>query len=155
MESDGFWITYLSEASNPASLIGLHLAVFSEPYLSLVLDRRKTIKSRFSRLRCAAFREVSKGDVILIKEVAGPIRGIALARHAWYYDLAREPLEKIRDRYGDTICADDAFWDSRRDASYASLIELGEASAIAALDCSKRDRRGWVPLCPRQLPLGL
>jgi ASC-1-like (ASCH) protein len=148
-------MTYLSEAANPKSLIGLHLAVFSEPFLSFVLDGRKTVESRFSRARRAPFGAVSEGDIILIKEVAGPVCGIALAKQAWYYDLTRVSLHNIRERYGMTICADNDFWDSRRDANYGTLIELAEVSSISAFDCDKRDRRGWVPLRSRQLFLDL
>lgn len=150
-----FWLTYLSLASRPSSVIGLHLAVFSRPFLSLILDGRKTIESRFSRIRCAPFDDVRDQDIILLKEVAGPICGIALAKHAWFYDLAYEPLARIRERYGAAICGDEEFWQSRRDASYATLIELAEPVSISAVPYEKRDRRGWVTLRSRQLALGL
>ena len=39
-----FWLTYLSGASNPVSLVGIHVAVFAEPFLSLVFSGRKTIE---------------------------------------------------------------------------------------------------------------
>lgn len=146
-----FWLTYLSGACEPLSRVGIHLAIFSEPFLSLVLDGQKTVESRFSRNRCAPFGQVDTGDIILLKEVAGPICGLALAKRAWFYDLASEPLDRIRRRYGATICADDAFWESRRGASYATLIELAQTAAIDPLRCAKRDRRGWVSLRSRQL----
>jgi hypothetical protein len=44
---------------------------------------------------------------------------------------------------------------TRRDANYATLIELADVSSIFAFDCSKRDRRGWVMLRSRQLFLDL
>src|SRR4029077_16030744 len=50
-----------------------------QPFLSLVLNGPKTVESRFSRNRCAPFGEVEGGDIILLKEVSGPIRGIGLA----------------------------------------------------------------------------
>jgi hypothetical protein len=127
------------------------VAVFSEPFLSLVLAGQKTIESRFSRNRCAPYGEVYEGDIILMKEVAGPIRGIALARRSWCYDLVTEPLERIKNRFGAGICADDAFWAARVGSLYATLIELDSAAPLAAVRCAKRDRRGWVSLRSRQL----
>ncbi len=32
-----FWLTYLSDATRPTSRIGIHLAIFAEPFLSMVL----------------------------------------------------------------------------------------------------------------------
>jgi hypothetical protein len=148
-----FWLTYLSDVVDPMSSIGVHVAVFSEPFLSLVLSGEKTVESRFSRNRCAPYGDVDDGDIILLKEVAGPIRGIALARKAWCYDLSSEPLERIRSRFGAQICGDEEFWKSREDALYATLIELDETAAIAPLRCDKRDRRGWVLVRSRQLAL--
>ncbi|MHB1955445.1 MAG: hypothetical protein ACYCOU_17045, partial [Sulfobacillus sp.] len=115
------------------------------------LSGKKTIESRFSRIRCAPYGEIGDGDIILIKEVAGPICGVALAKRTWCYDLLVEPIERIKDRFGAGIRANDEFWSSRADALYATLIELDTIASIAPICCNKRDRRGWVSLRSRQL----
>ena len=134
-------MSYLSDATAPSSPIGIHVAVFSEPFLSLVLSGEKTIEFRFSRNRCAPYGEIGDGDIILLKAVGGPIRGVTLARRAWCYDLSAEPIARVRDRFGEDICADDAFWASRADALYATLIELAATAPLDAVRCNKRDRR--------------
>ena len=146
-----FWLTYLSDARRPTSCVGIHLAIVAEPFLTMVLSGEKTIESRFSRNRCAPYGEISDGDIILLKEVAGPICGIVLARRTWCYELTAEPIDWIRQRFGAGICADDEFWDSRANALYATLIELDAPAPIAPVNCDKRDRRGWVSLRSRQL----
>lgn len=83
--------------------------------------------------------------------MAGPVLGIALARRVWCYDLVTEPIGRIRARFGAGIRADEEFWSSRSDALYATLIELDAPAAIAPVNSSKRDRRGWVALRSRQL----
>lgn len=153
VSSHSFWLNYLSQAYQPASRVGIHLAIFAEPFKSKVLSGEKTIESRFSRNRCAPYGEVNAGDIILIKEVAGPICGLALARRTWCYDLANEPLERIRDRFGTGIGADENFWTSRADALYVTLIELDSPTKIAPVASDKRDRRGWVSLRSRQMSL--
>ncbi len=40
---------------------------------------KRRSESRFSRIRCAPYGEIDDGDIILLKEVAGPICGLALA----------------------------------------------------------------------------
>lgn len=155
LDSHPFWPDYLAHAAAPPNRVGLHLAIFAEPFLSLVLAGRKTVETRLSRNRCAPFGEVGEGDVILIKEVAGPIRGVGLAKTAWFFDLALEPLDRLKERFGAGICAGEDFWHARRGAAYATLIELAEAATIDPLSCDKRDRRGWVTLRSRQLAFAL
>ena len=46
----------------------LHLAIFSEPFLSSILSGRKKIDSRFSRVKCAPYKKLKEKDFILIKE---------------------------------------------------------------------------------------
>lgn len=151
VEGHPFWLSYLFDATQPASRIGIHLAIFAEPFLSKVLSAEKTIESRFSRNRCAPYGEISEGDIILLKGVAGPICGLALARRSWCYDLSIEPLESIRLRFGAGIGADSDFWAAREEALYATLIELDAPTAISPVPCDKRDRRGWVVLRSRQM----
>jgi hypothetical protein len=146
-----FWLTYLLDASRPTSQVGIHLAIFAEPFLSMVLSGQKTIESRFSKLRCTPYGEVNNGDIILLKEVGGPICGLVRARRSWCFDLAIEPLKRIRDRFGTGIGADDRFWISRVDALYATLIELEDPTSILPVSCDKRDRRAWVTLRSRQM----
>lgn len=146
-----FWLTYLSDATRPKSRIGIHVAIFAQPFLSMVLSGEKTIESRFSRNRCAPYGEIDDGDIILLKEVAGPICGLALARRIWCYDLGTEPIDRIRHHFGAGICANDEFWTSRADALYATLIEIGSPASIEPVSCNKRDRRGWVSLRSRQM----
>jgi hypothetical protein len=152
LQDHEFWGEYLTTQAG-AGGFALHLAIFAEPFLSHVMEGRKTIESRFSRVRCAPFGAVRPGDVILLKKVGGPVCGITLAQEAWYFDLTRGRLDAIRAQYGHRICADDTFWEARQDATYATLIELAQSTAIDPVACAKRDRRGWVPLNPAQLAL--
>jgi ASC-1-like (ASCH) protein len=143
-------VTFVSGRTKP---VGLHLAVLAEPFLSFVLNGRKTIESRFTRTRCAPFDQIRQGDIILLKQVGGPVCGLVLAKQTWFFDLHHLPIETIREQYGESICADDAFWALKRDAAYATLIELAEPVSIDAIPCKKRDRRGWVALTPPQMSL--
>ena len=143
----------MTSASKDPFLCGIHLAVFSQPYLDLVLAGEKKIESRFSRNRCAPFDEIRPGDIILLKEVSGPVCGVALANRIWFFDLDNEPIDAIRQQYGGAILANDAFWLRKEESSFATLIELTNPTSIEPLAFDKRDRRGWVSLRPRQMEL--
>ena len=43
-----------------------HLAIFTPPFLDLILEGRKTVEGRFSKVRCAPFGVVQEGDVVNI-----------------------------------------------------------------------------------------
>lgn len=143
----------MTSASKDPFLCGVHLAVFSQPYLDLVLAGEKKIESRFSRNRCAPFDEIRSGDIVLLKEVSGPVCGVALANRIWFFDLDNEPIDAIRQQYGGAILADDEFWLRKEESSFATLIELTNPTSIEPLAFDKRDRRGWVSLRPRQMEL--
>ena len=44
------------------------------------------------------------------------------------------------------ICADEDFWESRRDKRYASLMHIAAITAIEPFVIDKADRRAWVVL---------
>ncbi len=134
----------------------LHIAVFHEPYRTLVLQGRKTIESRFARTRHPPYQVVRAGDVILIKDVGGPISGIVLAGRVESMAVCHRDMEAIQSTYQEQLCISDPhFWDAKRNSSFVTLIHLYHAAALGPIDCDKRDRRGWVTIGSNQLTLGL
>jgi hypothetical protein len=126
----------------------IHLAVFQEPYLSFMLDGTKTVESRFAVRRFAPYGLVREGDALLLKASSGPVVGVAHVTKAMYYELDELRLAAIRREFGEAIRAEIAgFWDDRREARYATLLEIAEPRVLAnPIVCPKRDRRGWVVL---------
>lgn len=145
---DDEWRSYLTIFIDEAApAFNLHLAIFVEPYLSFILEGRKTVESRFSVTRRAPYNKVTAGDVILLKRSGGPIVGLCKAQHAWYYELNAETWTLIRERFGRAICAPgEAFWETRKRACYATLIRVTRATSLSPILFKKRDRRGWVTL---------
>jgi len=124
-----------------------HLAVFIEPFLTFVLDGKKKVESRFSINEAAPYRMVHRGDVILIKSSGGPIVGIAEAAEVSSYQIDEDSLRDIRVTFGEALCIEgEAFWDAKKGACYATLIQLSNVSATDRIHCEKRDKRGWVTL---------
>jgi len=76
VKGDPFWEPYLGPLSDGRSTFALHLAVMVEPFLSYMLEGRKTIESRFSVKRTAPFNRIHPGDVILLKKAGGPVVAI-------------------------------------------------------------------------------
>lgn len=152
---DSFWPPYLDEFAvpQPAS-VSVHLGVFVEPYLQFILDGTKRVESRFSIRPCAPYRRVAEGDILLLKEVGGPVVGICQVSSVWYYELAPESLSELRAEFAAALCVQDPeFWHDRADASYATLMHLEKVQPIEPFQIEKRDRRGWVVLRKRSQQL--
>jgi hypothetical protein len=128
------------------SSIGIHLAVFNEPFLSLVLNGDKKIESRFSMNKISPFEKVRKGDIIILKESGGPITGAFIAGDVnFFQNLNKTLMKKIEDEYSQLICSghDNDFWKNRDRAKYASLIEVKKIKKLPPFKCDKKDRSGW------------
>jgi hypothetical protein len=136
---------------------GIHLAVFNEPFLSYIMEGKKTVESRFSINRCAPYGHVSSGDVLLLKKAAGPIVGACFVDYVWTYRLDDANLLTIKREFAKRLCAQDPeFWETRSRAKFATLMKVRNVSEIGPIECAKRDRRGWVVLQePATLPFSL
>lgn len=124
----------------------IHLAVFVEPYLTFVLEGRKTVESRFSVNRHAPYEQVHSGDLILLKKSSGPICGICSVSNVWYYRLDPSTWAEI-EQHAAALCMDDSpFWSKKRNASFATLMRLENVVSISELPVDKVDPRSWVVL---------
>jgi len=136
----------------------IHLAIFSEPFLSKLIDGTKTVESRFSKRNISPFGDVSTGDVILVKKSGGLIKGFFVAGEVLYYpNLNKKTQNLIKKDYGKAICdyLSPNFWEDREDCNYASLVKVMKYYPLSqSIDDLKTDRRGWVLLTPkvRELP---
>jgi ASC-1-like (ASCH) protein len=128
------------------STIGVHLAIFNEPFLSLILNGEKKIESRFSINKISPYGKVKKGDVIILKESGGFIKGIFIAGDVWFYhNLDKSSMRHIESQYGELICSayDKEFWENRNRANYASLIEVKKIKKLPSYRSEKKDRSAW------------
>jgi hypothetical protein len=152
-----FWDRYLSDRI-AAEWRGsrLHVAVFVEPFLTYVLEGRKTIESRFSARRVAPFDKVATGDVIALKDSGGPLVGICRVDACWFYRMSAKSWAEVEKRFSRAMCAEDPmFWDDRRGKTFATLIRVSEPTSIRPVTFTKHDRRGWVIQLPTSEQLDL
>lgn len=129
---------------------GIHLAIFVEPYLKYIIEGKKTVESRFSVNRIAPFKRIFQGDLVLLKKSGGPVIGFCLVKNVWFYQLNPSTWNEIKNNFESALCVQDPrFWESKKHALYATLIELGEFNLFSPIKFQKQDRRGWVVLKPK------
>lgn len=125
--------------------VSVHLAVMLEPFLTYILNGRKTIESRFAKNAIAPYQNITIGDLVLLK--SGPVVGSFRVSSIRFITLYDGDLERVRREHAQAICAeDDEFWDARADKRYATLMGVDDVRVLPAVSVSKRDMRGWVVL---------
>ena len=141
------WLARVTQLAGDPPPRGLHLAVFREPFLDLILCGRKTVESRFSRNHVAPHGRLVEGDLLLLKRQSGPVAGIAEVGAANYYRLDPDTFTQIRATFASRLCAEAReFWEARSAARHATLAHIRQAAVVDPFWVDKRDRRAWVVL---------
>lgn len=126
-----------------------HLAIFKNGVGEDILNGKKTIETRFSRVKIAPFGQITSGDLVYIKPTGVDIIGQFRVKKVIFFDgLDGGEIGEIRKRYGGEIAAEEAYWQRKSDSKYGSLIFIGQTTPFitAPLKIPKKDLRGWVVL---------
>ena len=147
VKDNTYWNNFFTTKNLDNIPCRIHLAIFVEPYLSYILQGKKTVESRFSLNRIAPYQKASKGDIIILKRSGGPVFGLCEISAVWSYHLDPKSWKHIRKEFTKSLCAQDPdFWNRRSHASYATLMGIKNVITIDPVNWKKRDRRGWVIL---------
>lgn len=126
--------------------IGIHLAIFNEPYLSLIFDGKKRIESRFSIKKISPYKKINSGDLVVLKKSGGLVMGVFIAGEIKFFNkLCNNYWEYIEENYGHLICTyyDSEFWSKRENTRYATLIDIKKIKKLTPFKINKKDRSGW------------
>ncbi len=109
----------------------IHVAILQTPYLDAILEGRKTIEMRLTRTNRVPFEAVEVGERVYFKQSGGPFRATAVVEHAMFRgDLKPADLARVRRDYNEWIGADAAFWNSRRDCRFCTLLWLRDIERV-------------------------
>lgn len=122
----------------------LHLGVFSEPYLSYMLDGKKTIESRFSKKRVLPYEKICADDIVIVKASGGEVVAYFTIRKVLFYDLKCKHIEDIKNEYNKELCVDDSFWELKKDSNYATLIFIDKLVKLKPFKINKKGMNTWL-----------
>ncbi len=124
-----------------------HLAILKKPYLDMILDGRKQVESRFSKVRGPAFGRVFVGDRLFLKVSSGAVcataRVVAVEN---FQDLTPQKMLDIRKKYNRYVLGPDEYWQSKADSKFGLLAWLDDIRPIEPVRIGKKDWRAWVIL---------
>lgn len=121
-----------------------HLAIMKKGYIEKILSGEKSIESRFSLNRIAPFHRITTGDKVYLQETGRPISASFTAGKVLYFsDLDEERISEIKAEYGQQICAEEEFWESKKNAKYATLIFVENPILEKPFKVHKSDRSAF------------
>jgi hypothetical protein len=124
----------------------LHLGVFAEPYLSLMLKGDKTIESRFSKNKIMPYNSISNDDIVIVKKSGSDIVALFTAKKVLSFDLSVTSINEIRDKYQTELCVSDEFWEQKENSNYATLIFIDEIIKLKPFHINKKGMQTWIIL---------
>lgn len=121
-----------------------HLAIMKKGYIEKILSGEKKIESRFSMNRATPYHKISIGDQVYMQEVGKEVTAVFEVADVLFFDhLSEEKVDKIRAQYGKDICADEDFWERKKNAQYATLIYIKEPRLVTPFKIYKHDRSAF------------
>lgn len=122
----------------------LHLGIFTEPYLTLMLNGEKTIESRFSRNKILPYNQISKDDIVIVKKSGGNVLAYFTIKKVLFYDLSKVSIDEIKSKYNKQLCAQENFWIAKKDSNYATLIFIDKVKELTPFHIDKRGMQTWL-----------
>ena len=124
----------------------MHLGVFTEPYLTYILNGNKTIESRFSKNKISPYNKISKDDLVIIKKSSGDILAYFLIKDILFFDLSKTSIDEIKFNYNEHLCVDEKFWLAKKNSNYATLIFIDKIVKLNPFHINKKGMLTWIKL---------
>lgn len=124
----------------------LHLGIFTEPYLTYMLDGKKTIESRFSKNKILPYNQICKDDIILVKKSSGDVLAYFTIKDILFFDLSKTKIDEIKSNYSKQLCVGEEFWKNKQNSNYATLMVIDKIVKLNPFHINKRGMQTWIKL---------
>lgn len=124
----------------------IHLGVFTEPYLTYMLEGKKTIESRFSKNKILPYNQISKEDIVIVKKSSGDVMAYFTIKELLFLDLSEVYIDEIKSKYNSQLCVNESFWKMKKNSNYATLIFIDKVVKLKPFHIDKRGMQTWIKL---------
>ena len=124
----------------------IHLGIFNNIYLPYILNGTKTIESRFSKNKILPYNNITKDDIVIIKEAGKSIVGYFTIKNVLFFDLKKTKISDIKKEYNQYLCVDDTFWHEKDNSNYATLIFIDKIFKVKPFNIKKKGMQTWLKL---------
>lgn len=124
----------------------IHLGIFSEPYLTYMLNEKKTIESRFSKNKILPYNNITKDDIVIVKKSSGCVIAYFTIKKVLFFDLKETSIAEIKSLYNKELCLEDTFWSHKKNSNYATLIFIDKIYKLNPFNITKKGMQTWIKL---------
>lgn len=124
----------------------VHLGIFSDPYLTYMLEGKKTIESRFSKNKIAPYGQITKDDVVIVKKSSDNVIAYFTIKDVFFFDLNTISIDEIKSKYNKQLCVDESFWINKKSSNYATLIVIDKLFRVKPFPINKKGMQTWIIL---------
>jgi len=125
----------------------MHLGIFKQPFLDLMLDGKKTIESRFSKNKIAPYGIISENDIVIVKESSKNVIALFTIKEVLQFSMKDTSVHSLKEKYNNEILADNQFWDNKEKTSnYATLIRINKLIKLKPFSINKVGMQSWIVL---------
>jgi len=128
-----------------------HVAILRQPYLEKMTAGEKTIESRLTKNRVAPFGKISEGDIVFLKEAAGPVKAVAIVGLAEFFGTLNpgEVVGLLEERR-EGLALENDFARSKEGARYATFLHFASLLKIKPFRLLKSSREAWIVLADNE-----
>ena len=125
-----------------------HIAFLKPKYFKKIINKEKTIESRWYKYKKPPFQQISVNDILYLKESGKPVSAKANVSKVLFFDnLNPKKIYKIIKEYGSLIGINLNFIKEAKDKKFCILIFLDNAQKIKPFEINKSgygNRVAWI-----------
>lgn len=127
-----------------------HLAILSKEgdFLNKILNKEKTLESRWSKSKRAPFDKIKERETIYFKESSKSVIAKAQASKIIFFsDLTEDKIYEIYAKYNKQLCIDEGYKQRIKGSKYCTLIYLTDVKQIAPFNIHKEgfgSQTAWI-----------
>jgi len=105
------------------------------------------MESRFTKNKCAPYKQIFGGDIVIVKKSSGNIVGYFETFAVQYHDLRETRIDFIKKKYNDELQIHNRnFWYNKKSSRYVTLIKINNYVNIKPIKIEKTNRMAWIVL---------
>ncbi len=124
----------------------IHLGIFSEPYLTYMLEGKKTVESRFNKNKILPYHQIDSKDIVIVKKSSGNVVAYFTISEVLFFDLKETSIQQIKSKYNRELYVDESFWISKKDSQYATLLLIDKIIPLEPFPIFKKGMQTWIKL---------
>lgn len=112
-----------------------------------MLERKKTIESRFSKNKILPYNQISKDDIVIVKKSSGNVVAYFTIKEVLFFNLNEISIDEIKNKYSRQLCVEnESYWHSKNNSNYATLIIIDKIVKLNPFHIDKKGMQTWVKL---------